>query len=435
MSLGCVQHRRSYWISGRVRLAAGAAGSTGRGGRLNTKRLVSALLAFLMVLAMCAGCGEEEQAQQDGTQPVTVEEDEVVPTIFADITGIPQDKIVMTVGEMEVPAELYFYWLCYVCSSLEYNILNDYSNYGMYSACIDKETMSVDWTATYAGMPLMGYAKSQAESTIKYYMASEELAEEKGAGLTTANLVDMENNFQSAVEEMGGKSEFLSYLEMLGISKSNFDRISATSYLYANLLDLVFTEGSDLYLPDEDYDKYATYADHILIASQNMQTGENLTPEETMEKYKLAESILEQLRASDDPVTLFAQLADEYSEDPGREDNPTGFIYTSGTMVPEFESAAALLAPGEISEIVQSDYGFHIILRRDLMAALEEDESRKVQIAREYLDQLLVEKRSASAVVYDECLDSVDWDTFYATYIAEVDQIAEGMGEGEDAAP
>ena len=65
-----------------------------------------------------------------------------------------------------------------------------------------------------------------------------------------------------------------------------------------------------------------------------MQTGEILPPEEAMEKYTLAESLLEQLRASDDPVALFDELADQYSEYPGREANPSGYIYTSGQMVP-----------------------------------------------------------------------------------------------------
>ena len=166
-------------------------------------------MAASIALALCAGCAGEELA----------EDADVVPTIFVDTTGIPQDKIVMTVGETEVPAELYFYWLCYVCSSLEYNILNDYNNYGMYSSCVDSETKTIDWTAEITGLPLMEYARSQTENTIKYYMSIEELAAEENARLTTANKVDMENAFQSAVDEMGGQDEFINYLKMLGISR------------------------------------------------------------------------------------------------------------------------------------------------------------------------------------------------------------------------
>ena len=373
-------------------------------------------------MSMCVGCGGQEH--QENTPPAQEGAYDVVPTIFTDITGIPRDKTVMTVGESEISAELYFYWFCYVSSSLEYNILQDYSKYGMYASCVTEGGKAVDWTGNYAGLPLIEYAKAQTESTIKYYMAIEELAAEKGAGLTEEDKADMDSVFQSSVEEMGGPEAFVNYLQVLGISKETFDRISAPSYLYDNLLEQVFTEGTDLYLPAEEYGSYGGYADHILIATQDMKTGEQLRPEEAAKKYLLAEDLLAQIQAAEDPVKRFEELADEYSDDPGREDNPTGFIYTKGAMVPEFEGAAAALAPGEISEIVQSDYGFHIILGRDLLAALEEDESRKADFARAYLDETLVKKRSSSAVVYDQCLDDIDWDSFYADYMAAADKIA-----------
>ena len=381
------------------------------------KKLVSLILALTMVLTMAAGCGntQNDPAKEVGS--------EIIPTVFYDITGIPHDKIVMTVGDIQVPAELYFYWVCYVCSSLEYNIMSEYSNYGMYGNCIDRETMTVDWTSNYANMPLMEYALAQAEETIKYYMSIEELAAEKNAGLNTANQVDMENNYRNAVAEMGGGDEFENYLKMLGITRENFDRISAASYLYMNLLDMVFQEGSDLYLEDEDYNLYATYADHILIATQDMKNGEQLTQQKMVEKYQIADDLLQQIRAAEDPIAKFEELANEYSEDPGRESNPTGYIYTAGAMVEEFEEAAAMLKPGEISEPIQSDYGWHIILRRDLVEALKADESRKVEVAREYLNQLLVRRRSNSEVIYDDCLKDVDWTTFYKTYVAEVDRL------------
>ena len=385
------------------------------------KKFISVLLILTLSLSVLAGCGKT------APEEVIVEPDyNAVPTLFTDITGIPHDQIVMTVGNVEVPAELYFYWVCYVCSSLEYNILSEYSNYGMYGSCINRETMTVDWTSNYANMPLMEYALAQTEETIKYYMSIEEMAAEKNAGLTTANKLDMENSFRQAVEEMGGGNAFVNYLNMLGISRASFDRISAASYLYMNLLDMVFQEDSELYLTEENYNLYATYADHILIATQNMQNGEMLTQQQQVEKYQLALDLAEQIHAADDPIAKFEELAAEYSDDPGRESNPTGYIYTAGSMVAEFESTASSLLPGEISEPVQSDYGFHIILRRDLLAALAEDESQKVEVAREYLNQLLVRKRSTSEVTYDECLKNVNWTGFYDAYIAKVDQFSAG---------
>lgn len=394
------------------------------------KKLISLLLAAAMLLSLLAGCsGKQEAAAVPETaapenEPEVQEIPQVTPTIFEEITGIPQDKTVMTVGSTEVPAELYFYWVCYVCGSMEYNILRDYQNYGMYSSCVRAETMTVDWSSSYSGLPLMKYALSQAEATIKYHMAVEELAAEKNVGLTEVNRADMEKDLRRTMDEMGGAKEFADYLKMLGVSAANLERISASEYLYNNLLDLVFDESSDLYLTEDGYDNYAAYADHILLATQDMRTGEQVNPNKLLEKYNLAKDLLEQLENAEDPVALFAELADTYSDDPGRAQNPTGYIYTPGTMVGEFESAVQELEPGQISGLVESDYGFHIILRRDLKEALRNDPEQKEPIAREYLNKFLVDKRTASKVEQDPCLSEIDWENFYSAYTAKVDAIA-----------
>ena len=397
-------------------------------------RIVTCLLAVLLL----AGCGGRKGQAPEATQPpaapqetetpsLTAEpdaEEEPGASVFAELTGIPAETSVMRVGEREVSAELYFYWLCYVCSSLEYNIIEDYNRYGLYASCIDTKSMTVDWTSKLAGLPLMEYARAQTEDTVKYYMSVEELAEENGVSLTEKDRADMEAVFEEEVARLGGPKAFSNYLRILGISRESFDRISAASYLYDGMLAQVLTAGMPLFLPDAEYDRYAKYADHILIATQNMQNGEQLTPAEVLEKYRLAEELLSRLRGSEDPEALFAELRDAYSEDPGRNDHPDGYVYTPGTMVPAFESAVSGLEVGEISGIVQSDYGFHIILRRDLGDALKGQEGKREEIAKAYLDGLLVRKRSDSPVTYDARLEGMDWIAFYNDYIEAAERIA-----------
>ena len=57
-----------------------------------------------------------------------------------------------------------------------------------------------------------------------------------------------------------------------------------------------------------------------------------------------------------------ASIAKLYSEDPGSA--PNGGQYdgiVKGVMVPEFEKVAFSLKPGEISEVFETQYGFHFI--------------------------------------------------------------------------
>ncbi|WP_353234030.1 SurA N-terminal domain-containing protein [Diaphorobacter ruginosibacter] len=100
-------------------------------------------------------------------------------------------------------------------------------------------------------------------------------------------------------------------------------------------------------------------ASHILI------TVSKDAPAADREKAKAqAESILAEVRKN--PAN-FAQVARKESQDPGSaaSGGDLGF-FTRGSMVKPFEEAAYSLKKGEISDIVQSDFGYHIIMLTDI---------------------------------------------------------------------
>jgi peptidyl-prolyl cis-trans isomerase D len=94
------------------------------------------------------------------------------------------------------------------------------------------------------------------------------------------------------------------------------------------------------------------HVQHILL----MTVGK--TDAEVQEVRQKAEDVLKQAKKG----TKFDDLAKKYSEDPGSKDKngDLGWI-TQGQTVPEFEKTAFSLPKGSISDLVKTQYGFHII--------------------------------------------------------------------------
>ncbi len=94
------------------------------------------------------------------------------------------------------------------------------------------------------------------------------------------------------------------------------------------------------------------HVEHILF----MTVGK--TDAEVEEIKKKAEDVLKQVKKGG----KFEDLAKKYSEDPGSKDKGGDLSWiTQGQTVPEFEKTAFSLSPGQVSDLVKTQYGFHII--------------------------------------------------------------------------
>ncbi|HSA92764.1 MAG TPA: peptidylprolyl isomerase [Terriglobales bacterium] len=126
---------------------------------------------------------------------------------------------------------------------------------------------------------------------------------------------------------------------------------------------------------------------HILVKTPPAGADGKVDPAAVEAARKKAEDILKQLRAGAD----FAALAKKYSDDPGSKEE--GGLYggvTRGRMVPEFEKAAFSLPPGQISDLVQTQFGFHIL-------KVESHQQAHVQTLEEVRDRIEPQVREEKA--------------------------------------
>lgn len=180
----------------------------------------------------------------------------------------------------------------------------------------------------------------------------------ENAGVTITDSV-VNNMLQMRFMRSGGEEKYREFLENSGISyetmeKELRDGLKIKEYMesvVANEDSITQDDIAIVYETDYGKDAKATVR-HILLLT------EGKTEEEKAEVRDRMQGILKQARNGED----FAELAKKYSEDPGSRDK--GGLYENfgrGYMVKPFEEAAFNVPVGEISDIVETQYGYHII--------------------------------------------------------------------------
>jgi peptidyl-prolyl cis-trans isomerase C len=129
-------------------------------------------------------------------------------------------------------------------------------------------------------------------------------------------------------------------------------------------------------------------AAHVLIGTMDMATRSELSAEQKAAKKKIADDVLKKARAGED----FAKLAKEYSEDPGSKDKGGEYTFPRGQMVPEFEAAAFSLNTNQVSDIVTTQFGYHIIKLYEKLPAKKVEFDKVKDDIKEYLTRQDMEK-------------------------------------------
>ena len=326
---------------------------------------------------------ENGSASSDMSEPAAEEQPEPPSTVpdepttesgrinYEALYGIyAPDEKVFTVNGKEEEWRDYFYILFTQCGQIEDYFNSMAAYYGMRFSW--DEAVEEGGEETYADAAL-----ESAENLMVQLGALEAFAEENGVIVSDEMRAMIEaqkkSDITTALGEEGTEEEFMNYLESIHLSKEMYDRIVTQNFLYQETFNALYGENAEK-LSDEAAMAYLTdngyvSAAHILLMNKDPETGEELDEAALNEKKATLENLITELRAIEDDTArkeAFLQKVSEISEDTGSAYYPEGYTYTPGTMVQEFEDAANSLDEYAVSDVVETAYGYHVLMRLPL---------------------------------------------------------------------
>ena len=364
------------------------------------KRVFALLLSLVMAVSLCACAIDADPTggtAEPGPSSSASPDPGAAPSIEVDLTqgalkfaaGLSPADVLLTVDGEEIRADLFCYLLDQACDQFQQYL---YYYYGL----------SLEDLPDTAGDLL-----DQGVNWTVYYTVLRRKAVELGCLLTDSQTAEI----NETAEDLNVKDQALMW-ELSDQSLRSILELESGFY-YENLLDTVPTPGED------QLNGYVYQVRHILLKTIDDQ-NQPLSDEEIAAQRALAEDILSQLRAAEgeERSRLFDELMAQYSED-GRDENgdlyaPEGYTAVPGDMVTEFEEASLALPIGGLSDIVESFYGYHIILRDEV-----EDYSEYIDGCRAYLlDQEINALVDAAQVVRADALSGLNAVEFYTRLTA-----------------
>jgi peptidyl-prolyl cis-trans isomerase C len=254
---------------------------------------------------------------------------------------------------------------------------------------------------------------SEFNKILNYYVTDKQKASDKTPQFKEAVL---KHYLQAiAITQAAGKSGFDKKPEIIQSMEINKSNYLASEYLKKEVIGKITIPDNEIKTyyethPDEFKTPEMVKASHILIKVDPSKSAD----EKNTARAK-AEDLLKKIKAGED----FSKLASEKSDDTNSKlkGGDLGFL-PKGKTVKQFDDVAFSLKPGEISGVVETQFGYHIIKVEEKKAASTEP----YESVKEKISQKLLQEQSRSKQA--EFLDSSMKD-------AKIEMYPEAFGGGK----
>lgn len=249
-----------------------------------------------------------------------------------------------------------------------YLYTNKLALFGEGKTDLSKETLN-SLVSTDSNLTVREYLEKQTLSQIKTSYVVDMLAKKYDIELSKEDLKEIDQEKSSFIKKVGGQKEFKKLLKENNTSIQAYDKIAKNDKLYKLIFNTLYSEGKSKDLTSEEKESaqkiyYSSYKKirQIVLTTIDLNTKEPLITSIINQKKSLINSILNDAKNGVD----FDELIKTYSEDVNNSDGPYYIYYTDGQMLKEIEDAVNNLSDEEISDVVETSYGYHIIKREAL---------------------------------------------------------------------
>ena len=268
----------------------------------------------------------------------------------------------------------------------------------------DSDAVAKFWKSTeIEGKNALTVAKERALNQAVNAVVQTKTAEKMGISLTEDEKKQISDYKISTIQQSyGSKSAFLDHLKEMNTTEAAFDKAVTASLISSKLFSEV-SKGDEYKIDEKKAEDELKNGDkitakHILITTVDPQTNQPYDDAKKAAAKKTAEDALEKIKSGAD----FDSLMNELSEDPGLAQNPDGYTFGKGEMVAPFEEAAFALKEGEVSGIVESDFGYHIIKRVPLNISQSDIENKIKEMQNDIFENQIEKWKSDMDVSIDE---------------------------------
>lgn len=407
---------------------------------MNMKRFGALALCAALSLSLLAGCksGDPADSSSDRSSSSSSGSSSQTEEPTLDLTGVTDpylatagvagDTVVAQAGGVDITAAQWLQWAA--------SYADQYAQYF---------GSDLPWDQDDGSGTMEDAIKEAALQMAQLYALLPGEAAREGVAVDDSQLAEDEASLDKMAEDLGGDEMAQHYLWQIPLTRQSYLDMRLSAMASGAIQEARYGENGAQRPTDAQVLAYATdelgiayRVKHILLTT--VDTSKPLTDEDgkytgeyepldeatVAEKRKLAEDILAQLEGSSDPVALFDDLMHQYSEDTGLSSNPDGYDAQEGQMVEPFEKASLALKEGEFSGIVESTFGYHIILRLPIIADNYRDDYVTYLMTQDN-EKLLDSNSAATNQVYD----SMDLKAFYENLTALRNTVAQELAAVE----